>query len=217
MPEERVMRWINREKLVFVGSGAALCLAAAYSVVLQPSIGKTGKHRVTIGVPESIGVELRVDMGDPAGPNPFAPYVKRSVIEGKVKDGVAVNNDNGDGDVKENIVPPPPDLDTTSKQEEKGTEKVVDVRPYDVPANFRGVHRPSGGKWRVILEDKRSRRLRTFFEGDVWPSLKLRILRITSNSVLLRNDEGKRFLMRDLYGQRSRKSHGDSARAGLQD
>jgi len=212
------MNWMNREKLVFAGSGAALLLASVYGALLRPCVSEAGRHRGTLGVPGPVSIELRADMGVPGGPNPFAPFKGSSPAEQKTADQAGEQGrDRADGDRFVPTPPDPPDLVGGNRREDHRTERIVTPRPYEVPAGFRGVHRPSGGRWRVILEDKRSRKLRTFFEGDMWPSLKLRILRITSNSVLLSNHEGKRFLMRDLYGQRSRTGPGDSARAELRD
>jgi hypothetical protein len=195
------MRGLNREKVFFLGSGLALCMAALYAAS-TPELSEVGQHQVIASVPGRIEVALRADMERLGGPNPFAPYSeeRRSEIGREAK----LGDEGREEQLGDRVVVPIPLPTPIPEQDQREINRETRVpRPYEVPASFRGVHRPSGGQWRVILEDKHTRELRSLLEGDVWPSLKLRIIRITSDSVLLKNSEGKHYLMRGLHGRKS--------------
>jgi len=69
--------------------------------------------------------------------------------------------------------------------------------------DFRGILATDSGELFVLLKVKQSGENRRLVEGDIWPETGLRIVKITQTSVLLENDKGERFLMRDLYGRRT--------------
>ena len=195
---------LNREKLIFAGSALSLLLAGLYAATVEPELTSTGSHRVRITAPEQIRVVLpdpdeRLDLG---GRNVFASWREPTGgSSGSQKTEARSGAGQGGGQ-------DPVDLgglrNLYEKRTGRGQERMqAKPQPYEVPASFIGVHRPAGGKWRVILKAKLRGENRSLFAGDLWPDLKFRIVRITSGSVLLQNDEGKLFLMRDLYGRRA--------------
>ncbi len=214
------MRRLNREKLVFLGSALGLCMACAYALVGRPAFEGHGEHRVICQVPGSVRVSLPNDEGPPdlAGRNPFAAWRERREKRGTLADDKRGGAKEKTGRDEKGRIPDQKQLDELinrlkDKQGTKAKQRVPEV--YEVPADFIGVHRPSGGRWRVVLKAKQDGENRGLDAGDVWPNLNLRIIRITSHSVLLENKRGKRFLMRDLYGRRA--ASRDSARAGSGD
>ncbi len=214
------MRRLNREKAVFLGTALSLGLAGLYAAALRPEIVDPGEHRVICQVPGRVAVclpdpEAKADL---AGRNPFAPWSgRRKKRQEPANDKGGGAKEKAGGDKTGTI----PDLEALEKltaklKHKQGTKEKERVpEAYDVPANFIGVHRPAGGRWRVVLKAKQNGENRGLDAGDVWPDLNLRIIRITSHSVLLENEKGKRFLMRDLYGRRAGRR--DSARAGSGD
>jgi hypothetical protein len=207
------MRWFNREKLVFLGSGVALCFAAFYAASARPAVIRVGAHRAPRGVPGPISVRLQTEIDPIGGENPFAPPARRRETRelGGRNRGRAGAREN-DRDNLEEILKGLKGRGRPADRE-RGPEEAKEPRPYELPANYRGTYRPEGGRWRVILQDKRTRELRSLFEGDLWPSLKLRIIRITSDSVLLTNEQGRRYLMRGWSGRRSAGRASGPARA----
>ncbi len=73
-----------------------------------------------------------------------------------------------------------------------------------MPVNFKGIVGTDDGKLFVLLKVKQSGENRYLSEGDVWPETALSIKKITRTSVLLVNEKGERFLMRDLYGKKAK-------------
>lgn len=67
-----------------------------------------------------------------------------------------------------------------------------------MPVYFKGVVRAQGGECQVLIKDKETGEYRRLAAGDMWPEHNLRILKITMQSVLLENEKGERFLMRDV-------------------
>jgi hypothetical protein len=213
------MRLLNREKLVFLGTAAALCMAVAFALAHRPSFRDPGQHRVRIAVPARVEVRLPAEDAelDLSGRDPFSRDAeqrsgradgvgKRAAVSVRKTRAVSLEvlqaleqHRRGQGGAEGHRA--------SAEQPSK------EIKVYEVPANFRGVRRPSGGRWRVVLEDKHSGELRSLFEGDAWPNLNLRIIRITSDAVLLEKQKGERVLMRDLYGRRVAGNRRDSARA----
>lgn len=207
---------LNREKLVFLGSALSLCMACAYALVTRPAFEGHGEHRVVCQVPGSVRVSLPdvQEAPDLAGRNPFAPWSGRRKPADDKRRGAKDKTGGG----KKVRIPHQEQLDELIrklKDKRRLEEKQRAPEAYEVPASFIGVHRPSGGQWRVVLRAKQDGENRGLDTGDVWPNLNLRIIRITSHSVLLENEKGKRFLMRDLHGRRAARR--DSARAGSGD
>ena len=75
---------------------------------------------------------------------------------------------------------------------------------------FRGIVATEQGDLYVLLKIKLSGENRRLVEGDIWPETGLRIVKITQASVLLENEKGERFLMRDLYGRKAASGDGSS-------
>ncbi len=213
---------LNREKMVFLGSLLGLALACSWTLARRPEVTDPGAHRVRLSAPASFTVTLPApgQLDTSGWRNPFdtwrAPLSGGRGTERTADRGTVADRDAGDGadEVLRGL------RDFTRRQqaaEERRTSIRRTGRIREIPASFRGVLRPIGGRWRVILEEKGGAETRSLFEGEVWPDLNLRILRITSDSVLLENERGKRFLMPDLYRSRAEGSRGDSAQAEPRD
>jgi hypothetical protein len=80
--------------------------------------------------------------------------------------------------------------------------------------DFRGIVATERGELYVLLKIKQTGENRRLVEGDIWPETGLRIVKITQASVLLENEKGERFLMRDLYGRKAAASEGGEAPGG---
>jgi hypothetical protein len=207
------MRPLNHEKLVFAGTLLALGLASGHALTSRPELRDVGTQRVALASPTRLRLApASAGVLDLSGErNPFASWSPRPGGGSSAAGEGAPDGGTTDAGGKEEIVVPFPDVDTGPVEPVEFWER---PRPYEVPASFRGVHRPSGGRWRVVLEAKRDGEYRSLFAGDAWPDLNLRILRISSSSVLLEDGEGRRFLMRVAGHGRTTSDRSDSARAG---
>jgi hypothetical protein len=193
---------LNREKTVFLGSFAALALAAGYAALSGPGARDVGEERVGTTAPGRIGVALCPARADElelwlGGPNPYAPARKDT---GSQRAGAGRSEERVQGD-RRDVPPPPPPPDP---QDGDRRRKPVDVAIYEVPVDFRAVMRGDDGRHLVVLETKSERENRHLREGDVWPETGLTIVKVTMTSVLLENGRGERFLMRDLYARKAR-------------
>ncbi len=194
--------WLNREKLVFLGTVACLTGVGSYSVVSEPGRSITGMHRMARPVPEKISISLETRFsGAPSGPNPFAPYVDRAP---RISPKPPVNPPVGPKPpvVNKHPRPPKPPIPPKPPTPTPTVPRPTTPRPYEVPVNFKGVVGIGDSKLYVLLKTKNSLENRYLSEGDIWPETGLRVVRITRSSVLLQNDKGERFLMRDLYAKK---------------
>ncbi|MHC4917627.1 MAG: hypothetical protein ACYTGB_19295 [Planctomycetota bacterium] len=220
---------LNREKALFAGGLLGLCLACAWALARSPEACDPGSHRVRLSAPERLEVLLPAPgpLDVSGGRNPFDRWHQphtRSVRETGQRQDRQVD-ENGQRRRREEVLRALREWSLRQQQRQQRQQQQQETvetgtrtaRIWEVPASFRGVLRPPGGRWRVILEAKRGEETRSLFEGEVWPDLNLRILRITSDSVLLENVRGKRFLMPDLYRSRAEGSRRDSAQAEPRD
>jgi hypothetical protein len=188
--------WLNREKLAFLAAAAAMAAAGAYAALSRPEVPNPGEHRVARSAPGPLAVCLDAgglaDMAELLrGRDPFAIPPEGRLPE--PPDGAKPKA------LIRPVPEPPPAGDDRSRREIKRP-----LRVYEVPVNFRAVLRTGEGEPCVVLKTKAGGENRRLVEGDVWPDINLRILRITMSSVLLQDDQtGERFLMRDLYGKKA--------------
>lgn len=178
---------LNREKLVFLLSAAALAVVLVVLAGSRPFFAASGQQRAECGVPGAVDIDGgRRAESAPGGRNPFSraadpsPDGEKRVAE----------------PVKELPLPKPI---TTASDRKEAPEPI-----YNVPVNFTGIYAPpEGGELYVLLKDKVTGERRRLVKGSIWPEINLRIVEINWTGVLLENEKGRRFLMRDLFGRRS--------------
>jgi hypothetical protein len=188
--------WLNREKLAFLASAAALAGAVVYAIYSHPEVRDPGEHRVSRTAPPELNVGLdqlaRTEGIDQflagARPNPFTYYTDSFV-----------SRPPPDVPRRTTMPPPPPPPPPPPAK----PPPVTQPKPYQVPVDFRGILATETGEMNVLLKIKQTGENRRLVEGDIWPETGLRIVKITQSSVLLENDKGERFLMRDLYGRKT--------------
>jgi hypothetical protein len=213
---------LNREKMVFLGSLLGLGMACSWALARRPSVTDPGAHRVRLSAPAGFEVTLPAPghLDTSGGRNPFDPW-RASRSGGRRTERTAERGTVADRDEEVDAGEALRGLRAFTRRRQAAKERQAShggtARIWEIPARFRGVLRPIGGRWRVILEEKGGAETRSLFVGEVWPDLNLRILRITSDSVLLENERGKRFLMPDLYRSRAEGGRGDSAQAEPRD
>ena len=183
--------WLNRERLIFLIVLAGLAAAGVFFIGSAPDFKPAGEHRVDRKLPR----KLNFDPADFARPkeidargarvNPFARYVDQTVM-GPVNP----------GPLPVALRPPPP---PKPPKPPKPPDTAPPPKPYQVPVDFRGILAADNGDLFVLLKVKQTGENRRLSEGDLWPETGLRIVKITTVSVLLENDKGEKFLMRDLY------------------
>jgi len=189
--------WLNREKLLFMGAAVALAAAGVYAVRSEPSFPDPGQHRVKTGAPGELNVGLdslarSEDINrflDGPRPNPFSSYTDR-----------LVSRPTPPPKPPPPLPPPPP---PPPRPPPPPPSNLKPPKPYEVPVDFRGIVATERGDLYVLLKIKQSGENRRLVEGDIWPETGLRIVKITQASVLLENEKGERFLMRDLYGRKA--------------
>ena len=193
--------WLNRERLLFMGVAVALAAAGVYAVRSEPSFSDPGKHRVKTGAPGELNVGLdslarSEDVNrflEGPRPNPFSSYLGSTAL------------------VPPPPKPPRPPLPPPPPPPPPVRPPVTTApKPYEVPVDFRGIVATEQGDLYVLLKIKLSGENRRLVEGDIWPETGLRIVKITQASVLLENEKGERFLMRDLYGRKAASGDGAS-------
>ena len=183
--------WLNRERLVFLITAVALAATGAFFLESRPGFRPAGEHLVERRLPRKLNFDpadfAKPKEIDTRGPraNPFSRYVDQSVM-------VPV----GPGPLPPPIKPPPP---PKPPKPPKPPDTAPAPKPYQVPVDFRGILAADSGELFVLLKVKQTGENRRLVEGDIWPETGLRIVKITTVSVLLENDKGERYLMRDLY------------------
>jgi hypothetical protein len=204
------LTWINREKTVFLGTFVALALAGSYALVSKPEFQDTGSQRVRQSAPGKMLVSLQVsrpgEMAEylsGARPNPFAAYVPPRIIA-HVPPEIPIRPPVRPPRIDAPPPPPPIGPPPTVKPPTPVSTTPSAPKPYEVPVNFRAVVRTDDGRHFVVLETKKDFENRYLHEGDIWPETGLTIKKITLTSVLLENEKGERFLMRDLYTKKAR-------------
>jgi len=198
--------WLNREKLIFMATFACLLAGGTYSLLSEPSRAITGRHKVNKPVPGKIEINLETRFqGAPSGANPFAAYVSPRP---NLRPRPPITPPVGPEPPIVNRPPRPPKPPQPPKPPKPNPVsppiKPTAPKPYEVPVNFKGVVSIGDGKLYVLLKTKDSRENRYLARGDIWPETGLNIVRITHGSVMLQNDKGERFLMRDLYAKKTR-------------
>jgi len=73
-------------------------------------------------------------------------------------------------------------------------------KAYELPVNFVGVFIKEDERY-ALLKDKQTDTYLRLVEGEEYPDLKIKVVRVTKSSVILENEEGKRFMLRDLLRQ----------------
>jgi hypothetical protein len=203
--------WLNREKLVFMACFCVLGLSGVYTYTSRPDFDDPGRHRVAHGAPDTEIVNL--DALRPgelenalAGTrhNPFATYVSPVSVVHPKPPGPKPPRPKPPKPPRPPKPPKPPRPPKPPPTRPVPTPTPTTPKPYEVPVNFKGVVGTDDGRLFVLLKTKNSSENRYLSEGDVWPETGLTIVRITRTNVLLQNEKGERFLMRDLYGRRAR-------------
>jgi hypothetical protein len=184
---------LNGEKTFFLLSAAGLAAVLILLAGSRPLFDASGPQRTERGVPREVDLGAgRLADPDPAGRDPFSRAADRQEDreEKKLTDPIR----------KDRVLSLPSPVDPTRKE---GPGPQPRPEPYRVPVNFMGVYGPpGGGELYVLLRDKRTGERRRLVRGEMWPEIDLRIVAIDWNSVLLENEKGKRFLMRDLMDRR---------------
>ncbi len=80
------------------------------------------------------------------------------------------------------------------------TKPVVKPKLYELPVTLAGVYIRDGRNY-VVLKDKQNDGYIKLIEGEKYPDLGISVVKVTKGSVVLANDEGKHFLLRDLLRQ----------------
>jgi outer membrane biosynthesis protein TonB len=196
--------WLNREKLIFFLTTVCLAGAAGYSVFSEPEQIVPGGHRMPQHVPQAIEINLDTRFeSERYAANPFTPYRKPRPKE-PVKPVKPLPGPKPPEVHKPPKPPKPPRPPRPPTPAPKPAPRPTAPKPYEVPVNFKGVVGTGDGKLYVLLKTKDSLENRYLSEGDIWPETGLTIVRITHTSVLLQNQKGERFLMRDLYAKKPR-------------
>lgn len=185
---------INREKTFFLLAVAGLVGVFVLLAGSRPSFNPPGQQRTEFAAPPEVDISGgHVAEANPAGRNPFTRWVDPG---SGVRPPVRIHHPTGPVTP---VAPPPPPPPPPPPG-----PTTVKPKPYEVPVSFTGVYEPpEGGELCVLLKDKRTGERRRLVRGDMWPEINLRIVEISKSSVLLENEKGERFLMRDLLGRRS--------------
>lgn len=206
----RTRMWLNRERALFLAALAALAGAVAYAVRSAPDFPPAGAQRALRRAPPEMnpGIDRLARSEDIARflagerPNPFAHWQEpRSAPPPRDPPRGPVTV------VRRPHIPRPP--------RPRPVRPVTPPapKPYEVPVNFKGFMGAPDGSWYALLKVKTTGENRRLAEGDIWPETGLRIVKITQNSVLLENEKGERFLMRDPYGRKALPGGDDAAAA----
>ncbi len=71
---------------------------------------------------------------------------------------------------------------------------------YELPVTLAGIYMREGKNY-ALLKDKQNDGYIKLVEGEEYPNLGISVVKVTKGSVILANDEGKHFLLRDLLRQ----------------
>ncbi|HOX08033.1 MAG TPA: hypothetical protein PK280_16665 [Planctomycetota bacterium] len=186
--------------MAFIAGAALLALALLYAVHSLPDILDPGDHLVSRGAPGRLDVGLDAlakteDINNflkGPRPNPFSTMGEAVVIP-------TPPTFQPKPVLKPPTIPPPPPPVVKPPQPKPVVSR---PQPWQVPVDFRGIVATEAGDLNVLLKIKATGENRRLVEGDIWPETGLRIVKITQSSVLLENDKGERFLMRDTYGSK---------------
>lgn len=189
--------FLSRERLAFLAAACALAAAGVWAVLSLPVFRPCGEQRIGRPAPgEPLrGLEALEGTGDAsrllagARGNPFGRCVESSVPAGDDEPRPRTES------VKTSTVPD--GLFPIRTQSEPTV-----IKPYQVPVNFRGIM-VTGDERYILLKVKHNGENRRLVEGDIWPEINLRVVQITRDWVLLREEKtGTLYKMRDAYGRR---------------
>ena len=213
---------LNKEKAVFVAASALMVWASVYLVHSEPALPGLGDQRVKEeAAPRLAPVELTSKQPLSAyligaRGNPFAFKEGRYVVSGieravervvtaktqpprrptrrpsRPKRPEPKKVDPG----KPPTRPKPKETKPAAAPKDPGPVK----KPYELPVNFAGVFFKDDERY-ALLQDKQNDTYLKLAEGQEYPDLKIKVVKVTKSSVILENDEGKRFLLRDLLRQ----------------
>ena len=187
---------LNREQLAFLAAACALAAAGVWAVSAGPGFPPAGEQRTGRSAPGELGTGLEA-LGRPEGADtflvghrdPFARYQESPTIARSEEPKPRPQP------IPVRIVPPDP---FATKTQAKSTV----IKPYQIPVNYQGIM-VTNDERHVVLKLKQNGQNRRLVEGDVWPEVGLRIVKITQNWVLLQDDkDGQLYKMRDAYGGR---------------
>jgi hypothetical protein len=188
--------WLRRERLAFAASALLLAAVGVYAVGSRPAVGDPGAHRTMRSAPRELGLFLE----EPGDVRDFLAGGRANPFESLRPDAGAPAGpakEDGPAKVQDTV---PKDLFRPVKGDDVGRGQATRL---PVPVNFVAVVRAAGGEPCVVLKDRKTGENRRRVEGDNWPEINLRILRISMSSVLLEGAGGERFQMLDLYGRKA--------------
>jgi len=195
---------LNREKALCLAGLAALGLAGWHAAASRPGSRTLGEHRVVREAPASLSVAL----DEPGDVQAFLGGA-RNPFEACAEAGPGDVPSDAAGHKQEKMELGPlggltgPIGDSGVRGREKidgGAGRSTELSP---PVSFVGVLRADDGAFFVGLRDRATGENRRLTEGDVWPELGLRIVKIGMSGVLLENEGHARFVIRDVYGRRT--------------
>ncbi len=196
---------LNREKALFLAGAAFLACAGWYLVSSRPENRWPGEHRVAREAPAGLSVSLDApgDVGAFLGGARANPFSGRAEAAPADTASQAIHKKNEGAGLGQLGGVTGPIGGSGGKVKEKNDGGAGRPTELPLPVSFVGVLRADDGAFFVGLRDRMTGETRRLVEGDVWPELGLRILKISMSGVLLENEGHARFVMRDFYGRRT--------------
>jgi len=209
----------NKEKLIFGLSAAMLVWASVGMVASDPRYGALGPFVVADdGPPRRAAADMSQDhiswylIG--ARANPFVlkdefhaqgvnvprPEVVQVPLPptGVRRPGTGTQPTQQPEPVKVGDTPKNPR--STKPAPGEGPTTAQGPKPYELPVTFVGVFTDGDTNY-ALLRDKDNDAYVKLIEGQAYPDLGIKVVKVTKTSVVLENSEGKPFLLRDLLRQ----------------
>lgn len=203
---ETFVRWLNREKAIFLASAAWL-MAMGVAFQRVPSVKEWGPPRTAEEVRDPASVNLAsppplAEFLAGARPNPFAEpprlasSARRPLPVVQQPRAPAIQ-------AKPPEPPKPPPPPPIPKKEEPKPVAAEKPKPYELPVRAVGRISVGGSDGRTVFMVKEDGQYIAVKEGEEIPGLGVKLVSASKNVIIVENEKGTRFRLTDLLRARS--------------